>query len=128
MDTKNLSSRQIRWAQELSCYYICINYYQGKANKATDALFRYPQQSQSKEKILHTENTRIFQHLQSLLINACASSTLPAYVASLKHVIICKTHALPDICQSWKTFCQELAAKCPYQASIRGMKLRLLEL
>ena len=26
MDTKSLSSRQVRWAQELSCYHFCINY------------------------------------------------------------------------------------------------------
>ena len=32
IDTKNLSSRQVRWAQELFCYHFCINYCQGKAN------------------------------------------------------------------------------------------------
>ena len=26
MDTKSLSSRQVRWAQELSCYHFRINY------------------------------------------------------------------------------------------------------
>ena len=52
MDTKNLSSRQVRWAKKLSRYHFRIDYRQGKANGAADALFRYPQRSQGKEKIL----------------------------------------------------------------------------
>ena len=66
--------------------------------------------------------------MQSSLTNARASSTFPAHVASLKHVIICGTHALPDLYQSWKTFRQELAAEGLYKASIGGMRLRLVEL
>ena len=42
IDTRCLSSRQIRWAQELSCYHFQINYCQGKANEAADALSQYP--------------------------------------------------------------------------------------
>ncbi len=38
MDTKSLSSRQARWAQKLSRYYFWIDYRQGKANRAADAL------------------------------------------------------------------------------------------
>ena len=38
MDTKSLSSRQVRWAQELSRYHFRIDYCQGKANGAADAL------------------------------------------------------------------------------------------
>ena len=38
METKNLSSGQVRWAQELSRYYFRIDYHQNKANKAADAL------------------------------------------------------------------------------------------
>ena len=49
MDTKSLSFRQVRWAQELSCYHFRINYRQGKANVAADALLRFPQQSQDEE-------------------------------------------------------------------------------
>ena len=128
MDTKNLSSRQVRWAKKLSRYHFRIDYRQGKANGAADALFRYPQRSQGKEEILQAENTKILQRLQSSLTNARASSTPPAHVASLKHVIICGTHALPDLCQSWETFRQELAAEGPYKASIGGMRLRLVEL
>ena len=42
MDTKSLSSRQVRWAQELSRYHFRIDYYQGKANGAINAMSRYP--------------------------------------------------------------------------------------
>ena len=66
--------------------------------------------------------------MQSLLTNACASSTFSAHVAFLKYIIICRMHAVPYIYQSWETFCQELAIEDPYQASIRGMRLRLVEL
>ena len=52
IDTKNLSSRQVCWAQELSRYHFRINYCQCKANGATNALSRYSQWSQSEEEIL----------------------------------------------------------------------------
>ena len=42
MDTKSLSSRQVQWAQELSRYHFRIDYCQGKANGAADALFPFP--------------------------------------------------------------------------------------
>ncbi len=38
MDTKSLSSRHVRWAQELSRYHVRIDYRQGKANGAADTL------------------------------------------------------------------------------------------
>ena len=100
IDTKSLSSRQVRWTQELSRYHFRINYRQGKANGAADTLSCYLQRSQGEEEILQAENTKILQRLQSLLTNARASSISPAHIASLKHVIICRTHALPDLCQS----------------------------
>ena len=56
------------------------------------------------------------------------SSTLPVHVISLKYVIIFKTYTLLNLCQSWETFYQELAAERPYKASIRGIKLKLVEL
>ena len=71
---------------------------------------------------------KILERLQSSLTNARTSSTPPAYVASLKHIIFCGTHASSDLCQSRKTFRQELAVEGPYKASIRGMRLRLVEL
>ena len=39
METKSLSSRQVRWARKLSRYHFRIDYCQGKANGAADALF-----------------------------------------------------------------------------------------
>ena len=41
MDRKSLRSKQVRWAQKLSRYYFRIDYRQGKANRAADALSRY---------------------------------------------------------------------------------------
>ena len=43
MEMKSLSSRQVRWAQKLSCYHFQIDYRQGKANGAADALSCFPQ-------------------------------------------------------------------------------------
>ena len=45
MDTKSLSSRRVRWVQELSRYHFRIDYRQGKANTAANALSRFPQRS-----------------------------------------------------------------------------------
>ena len=56
IDTKSLSSRQVRWAQELSQYHFRIDYRQGKANAATDALLRFPQRSQDEQEELRAEN------------------------------------------------------------------------
>ncbi len=52
IDTKSLSSRQIRWAQVLSRYHFRIDYQQGKANGAVDALSRYLQQSAEEKETL----------------------------------------------------------------------------
>ena len=41
IDTKGISSRQVRWAQELSQYHFQIDYCQGKANAAADTLSRF---------------------------------------------------------------------------------------
>ena len=49
IDSKSLSYRQVRWAQELSRYHFRIDYHQIKANTAADALSRFPPRSQSKE-------------------------------------------------------------------------------
>ncbi len=45
IDIKNLSFRQVRWAQELSRYHFWIDYHYGKANGADDALSQYSQWS-----------------------------------------------------------------------------------
>ena len=105
MDTKSLSSRQVRWAQELSFYHFHVNYHQSNTNRAADGLTRYPQQRQGKREILQAENKKVLHHLQFLQTNARVFSTLFAHEASLKLVIICGTHAFPNICQFWETFC-----------------------
>ena len=63
MDTKSLSSRQVRWAQELSRYHFRIDYHQGKANAAADALPQFSQRRQDEKDELRAENGQIFHHL-----------------------------------------------------------------
>ncbi len=63
MDTKILSSRQVRWAQKLSRYHFRIDYRQGKVNGAADALSQYPQRSAQEEETLQAENTKILHRL-----------------------------------------------------------------
>ena len=67
MDMKSLSSKQVCWVQKLSRYYFQINYYQGKANGATDALSQYLQWGVEEEKTLNAKNVKILHRLQSLL-------------------------------------------------------------
>ena len=43
MDTKSLSSCQVRWAQKLFRYHFQIDYRQRKANAAANALSRFSQ-------------------------------------------------------------------------------------
>ena len=57
MDTKSLSSCQVRWAQELSKYHFQIDYCQGKANGAADALSRFLQKNLNEEEKFWAENT-----------------------------------------------------------------------
>ena len=93
MDTKSLSSRQVHWAQELSCYYIQTDYCQGKANRAVDALSRYPQQSAEEKETLRTKNVKILHRLQSSLSNASFSGfNASAELLSLQRVFICDMH------------------------------------
>ena len=65
--TKNLSSRQVWWAQELSRYHFQIDYQQGKANRAANALSQYPQRNTEEKKTFRAKNTKILHRLQSLL-------------------------------------------------------------
>ena len=129
MDTKSLSSKQVRWAQEFSRYYFQIDYRQGKANGAADALSRFPQRNQAKEDKLQTENTWIIHKQQSSLTHASLSGlSTSAEISPLHRVLICGTHVLPQLCQFWDTFQAELGAESPYQVSIGAMRLRLSEL
>ena len=89
MDTKSLSSRQVRWAQELSQYHFQIDYHQGKANAAADASSRFFQRSQDEEEKFQAENGQIFYCLQNSLTSAnLASLSAPSH---LHQVLICRT-------------------------------------
>ena len=130
MDTKSLSSRQVRWAQELSQYHFQIDYCQSKANAAVNTLSRFVQRIHDKEDELRAKNGQIFHHLQNLLTNASLaglsfSSFLPLY---LHQVLICGTYFLLQLCHFWDSLQEELASKGLYAANISGMKLRLQEL
>ena len=97
MDTKSLSFRQVRWAQELFQYYFRIDYRQNKANIAADALSRFPQKSQDEEDELKAENDQILHYLQNLLTNDSLAglsfqSALPSH---LHQVLIYGTYVLP---------------------------------
>ena len=130
MDIKSLSSRQVRWAQELSRYPFRIDYQQGKANRAADALSRFPQRSLDEKEKLRVENSQILHRLQSSLTRASLSglSLGSDDLSPLHRVLICGTHVLPHLRQFWETFRTELADEEPYKASIGGMRLRLAEL
>ena len=131
MDMKSLSSRQVWWAQELSRYHFRIDYRQGKANGAADALSHFPQRSHDEEEKLRAENTQILHRLQTSLTNASLSGlSLNSAIdlSPLHQVLICGTHVLPQLRQFWDTFQIELANENPYKASIGGMRLRLSEL
>ena len=129
METKSLSSRQVRWAQELSQYHFQIDYCQGKANGAANALSQYPQQSAEEEETLRTENIKILHRLQFSLSNASLSSlSTSTKLSSLHQVLICSMHVLPQLRQFWDMFQAELGAEGPYQVSISVMHLRLPEL
>ena len=73
LDTKTLSARQVRWAQELSRFHFRIDYRQGKANGAADALSRFPLRSSDEEEKLWAENIKILHCLQPSLPNASLS-------------------------------------------------------
>ena len=63
IDTKSLSFQQVRWAQELFQYHFQINYRQGKANVAADALLKFSQKSQDEKDELQAQNDQIFHYL-----------------------------------------------------------------
>ena len=100
MDTKSLSSRQVRWAQELSRYHFQIDYWQGKVNEAADALFQFPQRSPNEEEKLRAKNTQILHRLQTSLTNASLSGlSTSAELSPLQRVLICGTYILPQLRQ-----------------------------
>ena len=99
MDTKSLSSRQVRWAQELSRYHFRINYRQSEANGAVDALSRYPQKSAEEEDTLRAENVKILHRLQSSLARVSGLSVDSSQLSPLHQILICGTTVLPQLCQ-----------------------------
>ena len=126
MDTKSLSSRQVRRAQKLSRYYFCIDYQQGKANGAADALSRYPQQNAEEKATLQAENTKILHRLQSSLANI---SGLSLNILSPFHqILVCGTAVLPQLRRFWDFFRGEIANEGLYNVSIGAMRLRLPDL
>ena len=128
MDIKSLSSRQVRWAQELSQYYFQIDYRQGKANAAADALSQILQRNQDEEDELRAENGRILHCLQNLLTNASLASLSFSTLLHLHQVLIYGTYVLPQLRYFWNDLQGELASKGSYKVSIGGMRLRLQEL
>ena len=123
IETKSMSSRQVRWAQELSCYQFQIDYHQGKANGAADTLSRYPQQSAEEEETLCSENVKILHCLQSSL--AKVSGLLTSRLSPLHQILICGTTVFPRLNEFWDTLRAELNKEKPYKASIGAMRLRL---
>lgn len=61
---KNLSSRQVRRVQKLSKYYLQIDYYQGKANRAASVLSQYSKQNVEEKISFKAKNNKIFHCLQ----------------------------------------------------------------
>ena len=105
IETKSLSSRQVRWAQEISRYHFQIDYSQGKANGAADPLSWYSQQSAKEEETLRSENVKILHRLQSLLARVSSfSASHPSQLSLLHQVLICTTTVFPQLRRFWDTF------------------------
>ena len=126
MDKKSLSSRQVWWIQELFWCHFQIDYCQGKANAAVDALLKFFQKSQNKKNELQAENGRIFHHLQNSLTNASlAGLSFSSFFPSHLHkVLICGIYVLPQLWQFWNSLQKELAQEKPYV--VGDMKLQIV--
>ena len=127
MDIKSLSFRQVRWAQDLSRYHFQIDYRQGKANTAADALSRVSQRNQDEQDEFQAENGRIFHCLQNSLTNASLASLSFSAPLHLHQVLICRTYVLPQYYYFWNDLWEELASEGPYKVSIGGMRLKMQE-
>ncbi len=120
MNTKSLSSCQVRRAQEFSRYYFRIDYRQRKVNAVADTLSHFSQRSQAEEKTLQDENTQILHCLQTSLtkVSPARLSLLGHQTANLSplyQVLIYGTHILPWLCQFWTKLRGKLAQEKPYQ-------------
>ncbi len=90
MDTKSLSSKQVRWAQKLSRYRFQIDYRQGKANGAADALSHLSQRSQTRKKPVELRILKSF--------TACS----PCWATSVFQVLV-----FPAL-QAWRPYTKSL--------------------
>ena len=115
MDTKSLSSRQVRWAQELSCYHFQIDYRQSKANGAANTLFWYPQRSVEEEETLQAENIKILYSLQFSLTNPSFSGLTLSKpnLSSLHQVFVCGTHIFLQFHRFWDSLQSKIAQDSP---------------
>ena len=116
INTKNLSSRQVRWVQELSWYHFRIDYWQSKANGAADTLSCFPKRSQDEEEKVQAENTQTFPCLQFSLTSASFSGlsfdvNFKTYLLLLYQDLIYKTHILSQLRQFYNTFWGKLVNK-----------------
>ena len=128
MDTKSLSSKQVRWTQELSRYQFRIDYRQGKANGAADTLSQYPQRSAEEENTLRAKNVKILHCLQFLLVRVSGLLVDLSQISPLYQVLICGTTVLPQLCQFLDSLQRDIARDNPYIANIKGMRLCLSKL
>ena len=96
MDINSCSFKQVSWAQELFRYYFQIDYCQGKANGAVNALSQYPQRSAEEKMTLQAENVKILHRMQFFLTNTSLSSfSTSAELLPLYQVLIRGTYVLP---------------------------------
>ena len=123
METKSLSSRQVRWAKKLCRYHFQMNYRQGKANKVANTLFRYPQRSAKKEKALRAENVKILHRLQSLLARVSGLLVDSSQLSPLHQIFICGTTILLQLHQFWDFFQSKIAQNSPYIVNVGGIRL-----
>ena len=129
IDTKSLSSRQVYLAHELSKYHFRIDYRQGKANEAIDALFCFLQRNEDEKEKVWTENTQLLHCLQSSLTNATLLGLSTSSSLSLLYQVLnYRTHALKQLRQFWNSLWIEPTNEGLYLASIYSIKLRLQEL
>lgn len=63
IDIKSLYSRQVHWNHKQFQYYFQINYYQGKVNRVTDALSKYPKHNAKDEVTFLAKNIKALHYL-----------------------------------------------------------------
>lgn len=125
IDTKSLSFREVRWAQELSWYNFQIDYHQVKANQVADAFSKFFQSSLEEEETVKAENVKILHRLQSSLAFIIVSNLKANF---LYYVIVCRIHVLSQIVNYWNMFQVELVEETFYKVNISLFRLCLPKL